>query len=132
MAGAFLFLISMSVYSTHEEHYYGKYQSINPKCKISFIFDENDISKLSVNNLGIDAASITSDLLGVHGNSLLFQINFNDIDKNSNIIKLLIVQVNRKIILVSGYYIRYKYIEKSDTYVILEKHALELTWQPPP
>jgi hypothetical protein len=129
LAAAFLFLISVSAYSTHEEDYYGRYQSINPKCKIAFTFDEKGVSNLSVNKLRFNKDSVINDLLGAYSNSLLFQIEFDDLEGYSNTIKLLILQMNREIVIVSGYYIRFKYNEKTDTSIILEKCALELIRQ---
>jgi hypothetical protein len=123
----FLFLISISVYSTNIEEYFGKYQSINSKHEISFILNEHGVLNLSINNISIDSTSLIHDYLGIFGSTLNFQINFDDNEKYSNIIQLFIVKIEEEIIIVTGYYMRYKMNDEGKI-IVIEKQALELTY----
>jgi len=101
-------LLSISVYSTDLEEYFGKYQSVNSKDKMSFILNERGVLNLSIDKIDIDLNSLTYDYLGIYGGTLVFQIKFDDNKKYSNIIQLFIVKIEEEIVIVTGYHIQYK------------------------
>ena len=126
----FFFLIAISVYSTELNEYFGKYQSVNPKNEVSFILNEQGVSNLSINNVVIDYPTLTHDYLGIIGGALVFRIEFNDNSKYSNI-QLFIVNFEREIIVVTGYYMQYQ-MNNEDDYTLLKTQALELCFIPIP
>ena len=128
MITIFFYLLSNSVYSTDIEEYFGKYQSINSTYKMSFILNEQGVLNLSIDKINIDLNSLTYDYLGIYGNTLVFQIKFDDDKKYSNIIQLFIVKIEEEIIIVTGYHMRYK-LNNEYKITDIKKHLLELTYK---
>ena len=122
------FSIPIFAYSTDIEDYFGKYQSINSEIKIKFILNEHGILGLSVNEVCIDSTSFTYDYLGIFFGTMTCQMDFNDNNMNSYCIQLYIVQIEEEIILVSGYFMQYKYKE-GDKIKIIKKQVLEFSFE---
>jgi len=129
IATIFLFLISISAYSSDNEAVYcGRYKSVKSKCKISFDLKDCGLKNLSVNKIKIDTTSITLYDIGIYGSTHILEIDFKNDEYNYNIM-LFIVEFKRGFLWVVGYYMKYK---SDDDYnmIVLEKQTLELKWEP--
>jgi hypothetical protein len=122
----FLFLISISAYSTQIEDYYGHYQSINSKNKISFIFNSNGVVNFSINKVNIDTTSFHWYELNRYGSSQIINIEFEDNKGCSYSIMLFLDNFEEDNIWAAGYYVKYKYDEDNDKVTVFERQVLEL------
>jgi hypothetical protein len=123
-----LFLAFSAQAFSSEEDYFGKYSSINNGIKVAFTLNENGISDLIIDSIKVDIKTLTYDYLAIYGSSQVFQINFDDDKKCSNVIKLFIVKSDGVFIITTGYYLQYK-MSDNEKLTVVRKQALELAYK---
>jgi len=126
----FLFTISISAYSTQIEYYFGYYQSIKSKNKISFIFDSNGVVNFSINKINIDTTSFNWYELARYASSQIINIAFEDNKGYSHDIMLFLDNFEEDNIWAAGYYVKYKYDEDNNKSTVFERQVLELRCKP--
>ncbi|WP_316410979.1 hypothetical protein [Mesoterricola sediminis] len=116
----FIILLSLSpLFAGENENYWGIYKSKKANVPIVFALGDSGISRLDAFGKRYAGKSISVDFLGLYGNSELLQIKFDDDSGFVNTIKLLLVVVNDRLKLVSGYYMRFRL--KEDNSLNIEK-----------
>jgi len=124
----FLFFISISAYST-EDGYFGIYQSVKSKRKISFVLNERGVVNLSIKKIEIDTTTLTWNYLARFGSSQVFEIMFRDNKKQLHVLHLFIVEIKDNFFWAAGYYMQYKRND-SDEIIVANKQVVELTHSP--